>query len=103
MPEKQDSEQIAYHFESLDFPVVERRCNSYYVEFEPLKPGEVSVHEHPGVELILVIKGKLGLTIEEEEHKLQEGDSVYFDSNAPHGYRGIGKNLCQAVLVSIPD
>jgi transcriptional regulator with XRE-family HTH domain len=103
MPETQDSEQIAYHFESLDFPVVERKCSSYYVEFEPLKLAEVKFHEHSGVELIFLITGKLGLTIDEEEHKLKEGDSVYFDSSAPHGYRRIGKNPCHAFLVSIPD
>ena len=103
MPEKQDSEQISYHFESLDFPVVEKRCNAYYVEFQFLKPGEVRAHEHSGVELIFVITGKLGLTIEGEEHKLSGGDSVYFDASTPHGYRRIGKTPCQALLVSIPD
>src|SRR5215207_2029804 len=34
-PERPDARDLAYEFESLDFPAVQRLLNSYYAEFFP--------------------------------------------------------------------
>ena len=101
-PEKPDAGEVAFHFESLDFPVVERKLNAYYAEFEPLVAARVRLHQHPGIEFLYVISGKLGLRISEEENSLEKGDAIYFDSNLPHGYRRIGNSTCGAVVVTTP-
>jgi Cupin domain len=38
-------------------------------------------------ELIYVLSGKLAVRVDEEETILSAGDSMYFDSGAPHSYR----------------
>ena len=38
-PEKQGARDLAYEFESLDFPAVQRLLNSYYAEFLPCRRG----------------------------------------------------------------
>jgi len=101
-PEKPDAGEVAFHFECLDFPVVERKFNAYYAEFEPLVAARVRLHQHPGIEFLYVISGKLGLRISEEENSLEKGDAIYFDSNLPHGYRRIGNSTCGAVVVTTP-
>ena len=101
-PEKPDVGDVAFHFECLDFPVVERKLNAYYAEFEPLVAARVRLHQHPGIEFLYVISGKLGLRISEEENSLEKGDAIYFDSNLPHGYRRIGNSTCGAVVVTTP-
>ena len=50
LPDKAGRHSPAYYFESLDFPVSERKLNGYYVEIEAEdEPSEP--HEHPGAEI----------------------------------------------------
>jgi quercetin dioxygenase-like cupin family protein len=102
LPEKPDAGELAFHFECLDFLAVERKLNAYYAEFQPLARAKVRLHQHPGIEFMYLICGKLGLRIGEEEDFLEKGDAIYFDSNLPHGYRRIGNSLCAAVVVTVP-
>ena len=93
---------MAYRFESLDYPATERRFNSYYAEFFPAAPAGVAPHTHPGVEFIYALTGTLSVHIDGEEHALEAGDSMYFDSSRPHGYRRSGRRTCSAVVVTSP-
>lgn len=101
-PEKPDAGEVTFHFECLDFPVVDRKLNAYYAEFQPLAAAKVRLHQHSGIEFIYSISGKLGIRIGEEEKVLEKGDAIYFDSNLPHGYRRIGNSTCGAVVVTTP-
>ena len=99
-PERQGEREPSYHFESLDFPAVERRMNAFYVEFEPLPKERARRHSHAGAEFIYVIGGRLVVTVAEEEHALATGDSIYFDPSVPHGYRREGAKSCTAIVVT---
>ena len=99
-PATAGSGKPGYFFESLDFPAVERKLNSYYAEFEALDPTEAREHHHPGVEFLFVIGGTLILKVGGEEHRLEAGDSVYFDSTVPHSYRKEGRKPCSAVVTT---
>jgi transcriptional regulator with XRE-family HTH domain len=101
-PDSPDSKDVAYHFESLDFPVKDRRLNAYYAEFHPLAAEKVRRHHHAGVELIYVMRGDLEVRVGKEEHTLEEGDAMYFDASVAHGYRKLGKKPCAAIVVSAP-
>jgi len=101
-PEKPDTGDVAFHFECLDFHAVERKLNAYYAEFQPLAAAKVRLHQHAGVEFIYVIHGGLGLRIGDEEYVLEKEDSIYFDSNLPHGYRRIGNSRCAGMVVTAP-
>ena len=95
-PDAPGSEKPAYWFESLDFPVQDRSLNSYFAEME----GESEKHEHPGVELVYVIAGRMVLTVGESTHELGEGDAVYFDSTVPHSYGKAGAKRTSALVVT---
>ncbi|MFL6352368.1 MAG: helix-turn-helix domain-containing protein [Bryobacteraceae bacterium] len=98
-PENPDTRHPAYHFESLDFPAENRKLNAYYAEFEAAERSHVRKHEHPGVELLYVLSGKLALQIGEDEPELAEGDAIYFESTIPHGYRKVGSRRTTALVV----
>ena len=100
-PELPDTGRIAYHFESLDFPVPDRALNAYLAEFEPLDPAHGRLHEHKGIELVYVISGTLELRTEECAHQLDAGDAIYFESSVPHGYRRIGSKRTTALVVAL--
>ena len=71
-------------------------------EFEPLDPDKVVPHAHPGVEFLYVLSGKLALVFGPEEQPLDAGDSAYFPSSRPHGYRRAGDERCTAIVISVP-
>jgi mannose-6-phosphate isomerase-like protein (cupin superfamily) len=98
--EKPDTRDVAYEFESLDFPAVERRMNSYLAEFMPVADDKVRPHAHPGGEFLYVLSGTLEMLIGDEAHQLNAGDSIYFDSSVPHAYRRSGAKPCSAIVVT---
>jgi transcriptional regulator with XRE-family HTH domain len=98
LPDKMGRRSPAYHFESLDYPVSERKLNGYYVEIEAEdEPSEP--HEHPGAEIIYVVRGELVVNLGGEDFGLGEGDSMYFDCSHTHSYRRKGSSPCAAVVV----
>jgi mannose-6-phosphate isomerase-like protein (cupin superfamily)/DNA-binding Xre family transcriptional regulator len=100
-PDSPDAGKVAYYFESLDFPVSNRALDSYFAEFEPVAAENTRKHEHPGIEFLYVLSGRLQLRTQGEEHDLLEGDSIYFDSSVPHGYRRIGEKRTTALVVTL--
>jgi quercetin dioxygenase-like cupin family protein len=76
--------------------------NAYFVEFEPVARGDLQPHTHPGVELLYVLRGRVCVTHDGEDHELHEGDSMYFDASRPHGYRRLGNVPAAAVVVTTP-
>jgi transcriptional regulator with XRE-family HTH domain len=99
-PDTPDAAHVTYYFESLDFPVPNRRLNSYLAEFESVDPKHSRMHEHPGVEFLFVLSGKLELRTTEKAHELEEGDAAYFDSTTPHAYRKLGAKRTTALVVT---
>ena len=102
-PERQGEQQPAYWFESLDYPAVDRRMNAYFVEFADVPLDRVRRHHHPGEELLYLVAGRLLVTINGVEHRLDAGDSVYFDSSVPHSYHRQGRHTCTALVVTTPS
>jgi transcriptional regulator with XRE-family HTH domain len=100
-PDSPEAGKAAYYFESLDFPVTNRAIHSYLAEFEPAEEGAVRLHEHQGIELLYVLSGRLELRAREAVHELSEGDSIYFDSSVPHGYRRLGAKRTAALVVTL--
>ena len=101
MPDRPDATAPAYFFESLDYPVTDRKLQAFHVEFpEPSKASEP--HRHDGAELIYVLKGRLVVNVDGDETALDEGDAMYFDPGAPHSYRREGSSPCAAIVVVAP-
>ncbi len=100
-PDSPDVRKVNYYFESLDFPVPNRALSSYLADFEPITDENIRFHEHPGIELLYVLSGRLELRIGEDRHELSDGDSIYFESSRPHGYRKIGAKRTQALVVTL--
>lgn len=99
-PESPEVDSTAFDFESLDFLATDRKFNAYYADFHSVPPEKVRLHQHPGVEFIYVLKGKLNLRVGSDQQVLDTGDSLYFDAQLPHGYCRIGNRPCSAIVVT---
>jgi len=100
LPESVKGGIPSFEFESLDFQANDRKLNSYIAFFREVDPRKAKPHAHPGVELLYVVRGRLAIRILDEDRLLDAGDSIYFDSTAPHSYRRVGRAPCEAVVVT---
>jgi transcriptional regulator with XRE-family HTH domain len=92
----------AFHFESLDYPVTDRAMEGYLAYFDRDAPAS-EPHSHKGTEIVYVIEGAVELTIRDRTERLGEGDSIYFESDLDHSYRGVGDCPSVAIVVVCPD
>jgi len=99
-PEAPELDHASFDFESLDFLATDRRFNAYLAEFRVVPAAQLHVHHHSGVEFIYVLQGKLALKIGAEQEILEAGDSLYFDSQFPHGYSRLGSKPCSALVIT---
>jgi len=101
LPDRQGEENPSYFFESLDFPVTDRKMEAFYAEF-PVHSKPSAPHQHDGAELIYVLKGQLVVNIDGDDTVLDESDALYFDSSAPHSYRQQGRSAASVIVVVAP-
>ncbi|WP_262269695.1 MULTISPECIES: helix-turn-helix domain-containing protein [Microvirga] len=101
LPDRPGDDVPSYFFESLDFPVTDRKLQAFYAEF-PASSKVSELHQHGGAELIYVLTGRLVLRISDSEFVLDEGDAIYFDPSAPHSYRCTDPAPCSAIVVTTP-
>jgi transcriptional regulator with XRE-family HTH domain len=101
LPDRPGKEPPSYVFESLDFPVNDRKMEAFLAEF-PVQSKQSETHHHQGAEFVYVLKGQLVVNVSGEDIVLDDGDAMYFDSSSPHNYRRQGKSACTAIVVVAP-
>lgn len=101
-PDRPDSPKPAFFFECLAFSTQDKSVQAYLAEFPKREVDEVTEHFHEGAELIHVLEGRVGVFYSDEEHVLEQGDSVYFDSSEPHWYRGLSQQPAKAIVITTP-
>jgi transcriptional regulator with XRE-family HTH domain len=101
-PERADAPDPAYFFECLTFASQGKGLQAYVAEFPRHSPQASTEHFHDGSELLFVLEGSLILHFQGEDHELESGDSLLFDSSEPHSYRGGHKKGARAMVVTAP-
>ncbi|MDH6261738.1 cupin domain-containing protein [Bradyrhizobium sp. BR13661] len=59
--------------------------------------------DHKGEEMGFVLEGELDLTVDGRTVKVQKGDSFFFQSHLPHGYRNPGTATTKILWVNTPQ
>lgn len=70
-----------------------------------LPPGGMTSEEplpHDGEECLVILKGCVRVEFQAGERELKEGDSLYFDSSAPHRLVNPGRAACRYYLIITP-
>ncbi|EKD39268.1 MAG: XRE family transcriptional regulator [uncultured bacterium] len=81
---------IGYQYEPLAYPKVDKSMEPFVVNMEEREADAIVYNNHRGEEFLYVLEGRLEFRSGDNVVVLEEGDSLYFDSIVPHGYRGIG-------------
>ncbi len=83
----------AYKYQSLAAGFKNRKADPFIVTVEP-NDNPLHYNTHEGQEFNLVLEGRLLLSVGGKELVLNEGDSLYFNSNLPHGMKALdGKTV----------
>ena len=80
-----------YKYQSLAYNFVHKKAEPFLVTVAPV--GEDAVlhfNSHPGQEFNYVLEGIMKVIINDNEIVLNQGDSLFFDSNAKHGMKAMG-------------
>ncbi len=94
---------IGYQYEPLAYPKVEKSMEPFIVHMEERAADDIVYNNHRGEEFLFVMDGELEFICGETKVVLKEGDSLYFDSSIPHGYRGIGGTAKTLVVIYKPN
>ena len=64
--------------------------------------GSGESYTHEGEEFLYILQGELQISLEEEEYRLQPGDSFYFESATPHRWTNPGRDETWVLWVNTP-
>lgn len=93
---------IGYQYEPLAYPKVDKCMEPFIVHMEERDADAIVYNNHRGEEFLFVLEGELEFHCGSSIVLLEEGDSLYFDSVVPHGYRGIGGTAKTLVVIYKP-
>jgi len=87
-----------YEFESLAPHKKDRHMEPFLVTLEP-SDTEEERSTHDGQEFIYVLAGEMEVRLGEENHVLEPGDAIYYDSTIPHLVRCHGQKETKILAV----
>ncbi|MBQ8099632.1 MAG: helix-turn-helix transcriptional regulator [Bacteroidaceae bacterium] len=90
----------AYRYLSLAWGFKGRLADPFYVTVDP-SDDPITLNQHPGQELNIVVKGQLLISIDGKELVLNAGDSIYFNSQYAHGMKALGGKPARFIAVVI--
>lgn len=93
---------IGYSYEPLAYPKADKNMEPFIVHMEDRDAADIVYNNHKGEEFLLLLEGELEFRYGDNTVVLYEGDSIYFDSSIPHGYRGLGGPAKTLVVIYRP-
>jgi len=81
-----------YKYQALAYGFKSAKAEPFEVTIEP-NDTPIHLNTHPGQEFNLILEGTLNVFIAGNEIILNEGDSIYFDSNKPHGMKALSDKV----------
>lgn len=92
--------RAAYQYAHLAANFNHKKAEPFLVTVQP-KPDStpIETNTHPGQEFNYVVEGSLKFFINNKELILNEGDSIYFDSNYPHAMQAVGNSAARFIAV----
>ena len=92
--------ELGYTYESLAHTKTNKHMEPFLVTFDPKERDKIVMFSHNGEEFLYLLKGKLEFVTDEgNDIILEEGDSIYFESDISHGFRAIDCESALALVV----
>lgn len=92
-----------YVYKNLAHNFVHRKIEPLYVTIPVEDNKELHPNSHEGQEFDYILSGTMRIVVAGHEVLLQPGDSIYYDSKAPHAMTCAGNEEVQFLAMVIPD
>jgi transcriptional regulator with XRE-family HTH domain len=71
--------------------------------YEPRAESNRTLYRHPGMEMVLLLSGRLDIFVGFERYELSPGDSIQFASSLPHRYVNPTDEVARGVTVILHE
>lgn len=88
-----------YSYRVLTPEARHKHLKGFLVTIEPVSDLEGPGYQHEGEEFVYVLKGKVRVTVGENENDLEQGQSLHFNSSLIHKLRNTGDAPCELLVV----
>lgn len=89
-----------YEYQNLSYNFSNKKMETFMVTVPPRNDDTaIAENQHPGQEFNYMLEGRLELLINGKSIILEEGDSIHFDSNYPHGMRALDNKKARFLAV----
>ncbi|ABA90181.1 helix-turn-helix transcriptional regulator with cupin domain [Syntrophotalea carbinolica DSM 2380] len=88
-----------YEYQSLGYGKKQRSLEPFLIQFEVQPWRDDLLVSHEGEEFLYILQGQVEFHYGDEIMTVGPGDSLYYDSNEPHGYVAVGDVPARAVAV----
>ncbi|MGD9781084.1 MAG: helix-turn-helix domain-containing protein [Kiritimatiellia bacterium] len=78
-----------------------RNMEPFLVDVHPA-PADVDLNEHEGEEFIYVLSGRIEVRYGKDVHRLDAGDSIYYESVVPHHLHALGGDARILAVIYAP-
>lgn len=95
-----DSTWTDAHLEALGSMTRSRRLEPVVAIFGPGGKSGKQLHSHSREEFAYVLKGRVTLTLGDEESELAPGDAVTLPAHSPHRWENRGTNVVEVLIIS---
>ena len=84
---------------------MKRPCamQAFIMQTPPYKKQPKLLFDHPGEELVFVLKGEMEFVYGKEKIKLNAGDAIHFDPSEPHRAQCVGKEDGECLVVVVGE
>lgn len=89
----------SYAYKTLAPGSATMHLKAFLVTIDARQDHEMVEYRHEGEEFLYVLKGKVDVTVGDNEYKLSEGRSLHFNSAIPHQLRNPGDLKTELVVV----
>jgi transcriptional regulator with XRE-family HTH domain len=76
-----------------------RHMEPFLIDLLPATDHEFPLSTHEGEEFMYVLNGEIEIDYGKDQHRLQEGDSIYLDSIVPHHVHAFGNAPARILAV----
>lgn len=89
-------------FRMVGKPLKDRALQMLHETYRPGADTGEAMLRHRGEEAGVVVRGRLLVTVGDQERALGAGDAYYFKSQIPHRFRNPFDEICEAISSSTP-
>jgi len=93
--------KIGFTYYSLKSIKPPSAMQAFIMQTPPFKKEPKVLFDHPGEELLFVLKGEMELVYGKEKIRLNSGDAIHFDPSEPHRAQCVGKEDGECLVVVI--